>query len=70
MTTRLAVVSPTRLAFLSRSSSGSTPIASATRLRCVSTASDTDVTPNPRMAVVGTRFVNTTKPSKRTAGIV
>ena len=27
------------------------------RFRCVSTANDTDVTPKPRIAVVGTRFV-------------
>ena len=29
------------------------------RLMCVSTANETDVTPKPRMAVVGTRFVDT-----------
>jgi len=37
---------------------------------CVSTAKDTEVTPNPRIAVVGTRFVKITKPSKWTFGIV
>ena len=37
---------------------------------CSSTAIDTEVTPNPRIAVVGTRLVNTTKPSKRRLGIV
>src|SRR5262245_38715519 len=35
----------------------------------VSTANDTDVTPNPRIAVVGTRFVKTTYPSKLRFGI-
>jgi hypothetical protein len=33
-------------------------------------ASDTEVTPKPRMAVVGTRLLKTTNPSKRTFGIV
>jgi hypothetical protein len=31
---------------------------------CVSTANETEVTPKPRIAVVGTRFEKTTKPSK------
>ena len=70
MTTRLPVVSPMRLAFFSRSSSGSMPSCSATRSRCISVASDTDVTPKPRMAVVGTRLEKTTNPSKRRFGIV
>ena len=70
MTTRLPVVSPMRLALRSRSSSGSMPSCSAMRSRCISTASDTEVTPKPRMAVVGTRLVNTTNPSKRRFGIV
>ena len=70
MTTRLPVVSPTRFAFLSRSSNGSIPMTLATLLRCISVASDTDVTPKPRMAVVGTRFVKITNPSKRRFGIV
>src|SRR5207253_10162725 len=68
--TPLPLVSPIRFAFFSRSSHGSTPISSAIRFRCVSTANDTDVTPNPRIAVVGTRFVKQTKPSKRRFGIV
>ena len=46
------------------------PSCSATRLMCISTASDTEVTPKPRMAVVGTRLVKSTKPSKRRLGIV
>jgi len=33
-------------------------------------AMDTEVTPKPRIAVVGTRLENTTNPSKRTLGIV
>ena len=37
---------------------------------CVSTAKETEVTPKPRIAVVGTRFVNTTYPSKARLGIV
>ena len=40
------------------------------RLMCVSVANEIDVTPKPRIAVVGTRFVNTTKPSKCRFGIV
>ena len=70
MTTRLPVVSPMRLAFFRRSSSGSMPSWSATRLMCSSTASETEVTPKPRMAVVGTRLVKSTNPSKRRLGIV
>ena len=69
-TTPLAVVSPMRFAFLSLSSSGSRPSTFAIRFRCVSTANETEVTPKPRIAVVGTRFVKTTKPSKWTFGIV
>ena len=49
-----------RFAFFSRTSYGSSPSTFAIRLMCVSVANETDVTPNPRMAVVGTRFVNTT----------
>ena len=37
---------------------------------CVSVANETDVTPKPRIAVVGTRFVKTTKPSNSRFGIV
>src|SRR3954451_13446763 len=59
-----------RFAFFKRSSHGSMPIASATRFRCDSTANETEVTPNPRIAVVGTLFVNTTNPSNRRFGIV
>ena len=59
-----------RFAFFSRSSHGSIPSTSAMRFMCVSIANDTDVTPKPRIAVVGTRFVKTTKPSKRRFGIV
>ena len=59
-----------RFAFFSRICSGSRPSTSATRFICVSTAKETDVTPKPRIAVVGTRFVKTTKPSKCTFGIV
>ncbi len=48
----------------SRSSAGSRrgrcPSTSAMRMTCSSVANETDVTPKPRMAVVGTRFVNTT----------
>ena len=44
-------------AFLSRSSNGSMSSSSAIRLMCVSVAKDTDVTPKPRIAVVGVRFV-------------
>ena len=40
------------------------------RLMCVSVANDTEVTPKPRIAVVGTRFVNTTYPSNARFGIV
>ena len=69
-TTPLPVVSPIRFAFFRRSSHGSSPITWAMRFRCVSTANDTDVTPKPRIAVVGTRFVKQTKPSKRRFGIV
>jgi hypothetical protein len=36
----------------------------------VSVANETDVTPNPRMAVVGTRLVKTTYPSNSRFGIV
>ena len=36
------------------------PSTSAMRLTCVSVANETEVTPNPRIAVVGTRFVKTT----------
>ena len=36
------------------------PRTSAIRFMWVSTAKETDVTPKPRIAVVGTRFVNTT----------
>ena len=50
-------VSPMRFAFLSRSSYGSMPSSSAILLMCVSVANDTDVTPKPRIAVVGVRFV-------------
>ena len=50
-------VSPIRFAFLSRSSYGSMPSSSAIRLMCVSVANETDVTPKPRIAVVGVRFV-------------
>ena len=57
---RFGDVSPIRFAFLSRTSYGSRPSTSAIRLMWVSVANETDVTPNPRMAVVGTRFVNTT----------
>ena len=46
------------------------PITCAIRVNCVSTANDTDVTPNPRIAVLGTRFVKQTKPSKCRFGIV
>src|SRR5262249_60634636 len=69
-TTPLPVVSPIRFAFLSLSSHGSMPVTSAIRFRCVSTANDTDVTPKPRIAVVGTRFVKQTNPSNRRFGIV
>src|ERR1044072_6082447 len=37
---------------------------------CVSVANETDVTPKPRIAVVGTRFVKTTYPSNCRFGIV
>ena len=66
----MPLVSPIRFAFLRRSCHGSRPSTSAIRVRCVSTANDTDVTPKPRIAVVGTRFVKQTKPSKRRFGIV
>ena len=36
------------------------PSTSAILLMWVSVANETDVTPKPRIAVVGTRFVNTT----------
>ena len=36
------------------------PSTSAMRLTCSSVANETDVTPKPRIAVVGTRFVKTT----------
>src|SRR3990172_7392963 len=39
------------------------------RFMCVSAANESDVTPKPRIAVVGTRFVNTTYPSKERFGI-
>src|SRR5205085_6520034 len=68
--TRLAVVSPIRFAFLRRSSHGFIPSTSAIRFMCNSTAIDTEVTPKPRIAVVGTRFVNTTNPSNLRFGIV
>ena len=66
----MPVVSPMRFAFFNRSSHGSIPITCAIRFMCVSTANDTEVTPKPRIAVVGTRFVKQTKPSKRRFGIV
>ena len=54
-------VSPIRFAFFSRSSNGSMPEHLGDRGSCaVSIANETDVTPKPRIAVVGTRFVNTT----------
>ena len=53
-------VSPMRFAFFMRISTGSMPSSFATRLMCVSTANETDVTPKPRIAVVGVRFVKTT----------
>ena len=59
-TIRFGDVSPIRFAFLSRSSYGSMPSTSAIRLMWVSVANETDVTPKPRIAVVGTRFVKTT----------
>ena len=55
--TRFAVRSPTRFAFFSRSSNGSIPSDSAMRFIWISTANETEVTPNPRIAVVGVRFV-------------
>ena len=63
-------VSAIRFAFFSRTSKGSMPSTSAMRETCSSVANDTDVTPKPRIAVVGTRFVKTTYPSKCRFGIV
>jgi hypothetical protein len=63
-------VSPILFAFFSRSSNGSMPSTSAIRLTWHSVANETEVTPKPRIAVVGTRFVKTTKPSKCRFGIV
>ena len=48
------------VAAVSRIANGSTPSSWAIRLMCVSTANEIEVTPNPRIAVVGTRFVKTT----------
>ena len=62
-------VSPMRFAFFMRISTWSMPSSFAIRFRCVSTANETDVTPKPRIAVVGVRFVNTTYPSKWRFGI-
>ena len=57
---RVGMRSPGRLAFLSRNSQGSMPSTVALRVICSSIANDAEVTPKPRMAVVGTWFVQTT----------
>ena len=62
----VAVVSPGRSAFRSRSLTGSRPSCSAMRSMCTSTANCVCGAPNPRNAPFGGVFVIITRPRIRT----
>src|SRR6185369_11436604 len=62
--------SPFLYALRNRSSHGSAPIARAMRSICISVANDASVTPKPRNALAGCRFVYTQCTSIDTFGIV
>ncbi len=66
---RCGRTSPFRYALTNRIVHGSTPTASAMRSICTSTANEAIVTPKPRIALVGVRFVYTQYASIATFGI-